>query len=66
VLIAYPPLWPVPVSPVSVLVPASPGYTGAHAANQRLADLQIIDLGAEEGPEHVAFRPGGTPLTRKS
>jgi len=58
-LVAYLLLWPVPVRPVSVLVPAAPGYTGVHAANQRLAGLQVIDLGAEEGPEHVAFGPDG-------
>jgi sugar lactone lactonase YvrE len=58
-IIAYLLLWPVPVNPVSALVPPSPGYTGAHAANQRLAGLQVIDLGAEEGPEHVAFGPDG-------
>jgi sugar lactone lactonase YvrE len=58
-LIAYLLLWPVPIRPVSVLEPPAPGYTGAHAANQRLAGLQVIDLGAEEGPEHVAFGPDG-------
>jgi sugar lactone lactonase YvrE len=58
-LIAYLVLWPVPVRPVSVLVPAAPGYTGVHAPNQRLAGLQVINLGGEEGPEHVAFGPDG-------
>jgi len=58
-LIVYLLLWPVPVQPVSLVAPAAPGYTGVHAANQRLAGLQVIDLGAEEGPEHVAFGPDG-------
>ena len=58
-LIAYLLLWPVPVRPVSLVAPAAPGYTGVHAANQSLAGLQVIDLGAEEGPEHVAFGPDG-------
>jgi sugar lactone lactonase YvrE len=58
-LIAYLALWPVPVRPVSLVAPASPGYTGVHAANQRLTGLQVIDLGAEAGPEHVAFGPDG-------
>ena len=58
-LIAYLVLWPVPVRPVSLLAAAAPGYTGAHAVNQGLAGLQIINLGAEEGPEHVAFGPDG-------
>lgn len=58
-LIAYLMLWPVPVRPVSFVAPAAPGYSGAHAVNQGLADLQLISLGAEEGPEHVAFGPDG-------
>lgn len=58
-LIAYLALWPVPVRPVSLLAPTAPGYTGAHAANQGLASLQVINLGAEAGPEHVAFGPDG-------
>jgi sugar lactone lactonase YvrE len=49
----------VPVRPVSWLAPAAPGYVGVHAVNQRLADLKIIDLAAEAGPEHVAFGPDG-------
>jgi sugar lactone lactonase YvrE len=58
-LIAYLMLWPVPIRPVSFVALAAPGYTGAHAANHRLAGLQVIDLGAEVGPEHVAFGPDG-------
>lgn len=58
-LVAYLVLWPVSIRPVSVQAPVAPGYTGAHAVNQRLAGLQMIDLGAEEGPEHVAFGPDG-------
>lgn len=58
-LVAYLLLWPVPVRPVSWPASAAPGYVDAHAPNQRLAGLQLIDLGAEEGPEHVAFGPDG-------
>lgn len=58
-LVAYLALWPVPIRPVSWAAPAAPGYVGVHAVNQRLAGLQIIDLGTEEGPEHVAFGPDG-------
>ena len=58
-LVAYLLLWPVPIRPVSWAAPVAPGYAGAHAANQRLAGLQVIDLGAEDGPEHVAFGPDG-------
>ena len=58
-LVAYLLLWPVPVRPVSTPLPVASGYTGAHAVNQRLTGLQFIDLGAEEGPEHVALGPDG-------
>lgn len=52
-------LWPVPVAPVAWIAPAAPGYAGPHASNTRLANLKLIDLGGEEGPEHVAFGPDG-------
>ena len=58
-LAAYLLLWPVPIKPVRWAAPIPPGYSGPHAANQRLTGLQLIDLGAEEGPEHVAFGPDG-------
>jgi hypothetical protein len=47
----------VPIRPVAWQAPAAPGYAGAHAVNQRLAGLQMIDLGGEVGPEHVALGP---------
>lgn len=58
-LIAYLSLWPVPVQPVGWNAPSPPGYAGPHAVNERLANLQIIPLGGEEGPEHVALAPDG-------
>jgi sugar lactone lactonase YvrE len=57
--VAYLLFWPVPIRPVSLPVPAASEYAGVHAVNQRLAGLQIIDLGGEKGPEHVAFGPDG-------
>jgi sugar lactone lactonase YvrE len=36
-----------------------PGYVGAYARNSRLANLRMIDLGKEFGPEHVAIGPDG-------
>ncbi|MCP5274181.1 MAG: SMP-30/gluconolactonase/LRE family protein [Burkholderiales bacterium] len=54
-LIAYLIFWPVPISPVSWNAPHAPGYTGPHAPNNRLADLQLIELDDEQGPEHVAL-----------
>ena len=52
-LVAYLGLWPVPVDPVSWDAPVAPGYVGDHASNTRLANLQMIDLAGEIGPEHV-------------
>ena len=62
-LLAYLLLWPVPIQPVAVALPMPPGYTGVHAANTRLAHLQMIDLHGEEGPEHIAFGPDGKLYT---
>ena len=59
VLIAYLSLWPVPVEPVSWDAPMTSGYVGVHASNTRLANLQMIDLAGEEGPEHVVVRNDG-------
>lgn len=58
-LIAYLALWPVPIRAVSWQAPAPPGYTGAHAANSRLAGLNRIELGTEAGPEHVVLGRDG-------
>ena len=58
-LAAYLSVWPVPVEPVSWQAPAAPGYVGVHAPNDRLADLQTISLGAEEGPEHIVLARDG-------
>ncbi len=58
-LAAYLALWPVPVQPVAWQAPAPPGYAGPHAQNTKLAGLTLVDLGGEEGPEHVAFGPDG-------
>lgn len=52
---AYLTLWPVPIEPVSWNAPMPPGYTGPHAVNTKLANLKMISLGTEEGPEHIAI-----------
>ena len=62
-LAAYLTLWPVPIQPVSWNAPMPPGYTGPHAVNTKLANLKIISLGAEEGPEHIAFGQDGKLYT---
>lgn len=63
VLVAYLLLWPIPIQPVSLPVPAQPGYVGVHAVNTKLANLQMIDLHGEVGPEHIAFGPDGKLYT---
>jgi sugar lactone lactonase YvrE len=62
-LAAYFALWPVPVEPVGWPAPPTPGYVGPHAANQRLAKLQHVDLKGESGPEHVAIGHDGKLYT---
>ncbi|MDV6340244.1 SMP-30/gluconolactonase/LRE family protein [Nitrosomonas sp. Is24] len=58
-LAAYLSLWPVPVEPVSWQAPVAPGYTGVHTVNNKLAGIQLIDLGNETGPEHAALSRDG-------
>lgn len=62
-LAAYLTLWPVPIEPVSWNAPMPPGYIGPHAVNTRLANLKMISLGAEEGPEHIAIGKDGKLFT---
>ena len=58
-LAAYLTLWPVPIEAVAWQAPAARGYTGVHAANDRLAGLTLISLGAEAGPEHIVLARDG-------
>jgi sugar lactone lactonase YvrE len=61
--IAYLSFWPIPIQPLTWDAPAQPGYIGPHAANNKLANLQMIDLGAESGPEHIAIGRDGKLYT---
>ncbi|MBK6293763.1 MAG: SMP-30/gluconolactonase/LRE family protein [Rhodoferax sp.] len=61
--VAYLTLWPVPITPVYWPAPAAPGYQGAHAVNNRLANLKMISLGDEEGPEHIVLAKDGKLYT---
>jgi Adipocyte plasma membrane-associated protein-like, N-terminal len=58
-LAAYLLFWPVPIQPVAWEVSKAPGYSGAHAVNTHLANLQKIEIGKEVGPEHLAIGPDG-------
>jgi hypothetical protein len=62
-LAAYLRPWPVPLEPVAFSVAPLPGYAGPHAPNQRLAQLQHIDLKGERGAENVAIGPDGKLYT---
>ncbi|MFI4939172.1 MAG: SMP-30/gluconolactonase/LRE family protein [Burkholderiales bacterium] len=62
-LVGYLLFWPVAVQPGSWDAPVAPGYVGAHAANTRLAHLQMIELHGDQGPEHIAFGPDGRLYT---
>jgi sugar lactone lactonase YvrE len=63
VLVAYLTLWPVPIKPIQWIPPVSDGYTGDHALNTKLANLNIIPLGDEEGPEHIVIGKDGKLYT---
>lgn len=59
-LAAYLVLWPVAVDPVPWAAPAPPGYSGPHAANNKLKGLTLMALPpGESGPEHVAVGHDG-------
>ncbi len=62
-LIAYLSLWPVPIEPVSWNAPVAPGYGGPHTPNRLLANLKMISLGSEEGPEHIVLARDGKLYT---
>ena len=61
--VAYLLLWPVPIKPISWDAPISPGYVGPYAVNTKLANLKMISLGKEEGPEHIAIGKDGKLYT---
>jgi sugar lactone lactonase YvrE len=54
-LLIYLLAWPVPVDPVPWTTPPNPGYTGAFAPNERLANLETLPIGSNHGPEDIAL-----------
>ncbi|WP_319825276.1 SMP-30/gluconolactonase/LRE family protein [Thalassovita sp.] len=59
ICVGYLLFWPVPVDPKSWDAQADAGYRGPYAQNQRLAELEFIDLDGRHGPEDVAIGPDG-------
>lgn len=58
-LAGYLAFWPTPADPVAWHPPKDAGYTGAHAANEKLADLQQWSLASgQEGPEFIVANGG--------
>ncbi|TAK86542.1 MAG: SMP-30/gluconolactonase/LRE family protein [Aquabacterium sp.] len=58
-LVAYLAFWPTPADPVAWHPPKDAGYTGAHAPNEKLADLQQLSLASgQEGPEFIVANGG--------
>jgi len=60
---AYLALWPVPIEPRAWSAPASAGFTGAHAENDRLARLRLVSIEPHVGPEHIEIGPDGKLYT---
>lgn len=52
-------VWPVPVRPVAWEAPEDAGYTQEFIQNDRLAALELIDLGGRIGPEDADIGPDG-------
>jgi sugar lactone lactonase YvrE len=59
IVAAYLLVWPVPIEARVWAAQPDAGHTGAHAVNTGLANLQMLDLAGEEGPEHVQVGPDG-------
>ena len=59
IVAAYLLVWPIPIEARAWTTQPDAGYTGAHAVNSGLANLQTLDLDGEEGPEHVQIGPDG-------
>jgi sugar lactone lactonase YvrE len=56
-LAAYMLLWPVPIEPAAWRAPPQPGYVGPHARNERLANIRLVSVAPEVGPEHITVGP---------
>jgi sugar lactone lactonase YvrE len=58
-LLGYLAFWPTPADPVAWQPPKDVGYSGAHAQNDKLSDLQQLSLASgQEGPEFILATGG--------
>jgi hypothetical protein len=57
--IAYLLFWPVPVAPVAWRAPPNPGDRAPFIPNDRLADLEMLPIGRNVGPEAVTTDSAG-------
>jgi len=57
--VAYLLFWPVPVAPVAWQSTPSEGYVGQFAANNRLTNLEQVDILGRHGPEDGAIGADG-------
>ena len=62
-LAAYLLFWPVPIDPVAWRPAKDAGYSGPHARNDRLSQVQVVSVEPEIGPEHIDFGPDGKLYT---
>lgn len=58
-IVLYAFLWPVPIEPVSWNAPDNFGYTGVHAVNNKLSQIEVISLGDDSQPEHILLAKDG-------
>ena len=65
-LVTYLAFAPVPIAPIAWEAPDNPGYVGAFQANNRLAELQRIDVGKSVGPEDVTAWDGALYATSQT
>jgi len=58
-IVGYFVAWPVPIEPRAWQAPPDPGYTGKFAPNDRLKDIELLEIAGCHGPEAVAFDDQG-------
>jgi sugar lactone lactonase YvrE len=62
-MLAYLLAWPVSIEPLAWTPPPNPGFTGAYAVNDALAEAELLLENVGRGPEDVARGPDGKLYT---